>query len=116
MPEPRNVRLAREPRMPHRDAIEAAGARILDPSRAPVVGDEKARPTAYVANRLMVAKGERMQEQVQLLRSAAETLSWTVRLNPEHAKARNLPLGVRTVHIGGAQASVLEPPDAWALL
>jgi hypothetical protein len=116
MPEPRNARLAREPRMLHRDALEAAGARILDPSRTPIVGDERARPTAYVANRLMVAKGERLQEQVQLLRAAAETLSWSVRLDPEPAKARNLPLGVRTVHIGGAQAGVLDPPDAWALL
>jgi hypothetical protein len=59
MAEPRNVRLAREPRMPRRDTLDAAGARILDPSRAPVVGDADAQPTAYVANRLMIAKGER---------------------------------------------------------
>src|SRR5690348_3947949 len=99
MPEPRNVPLAREPRMPHRDKLDAAGARVLDPSRAPVVDDVTARPTAYVADRLMIAKGPRLDEQVQLLRSAAETLGWTVRLNPEPAKARRLPLGVRTVGI-----------------
>ena len=42
----------------------------------------------------------------QLLRSAAETLSWTVRLNPSRRRRAHLPLGVRTVHIGGAEASV----------
>src|SRR5215470_12363672 len=116
MPEPRNVPLAREPRMPHRAHLEAAEARILDPERGPVVDGVKDRPTAYVGTRLMIAKGDRLDDHVALLQSAAESLGWQIRLETEPAKARRLPLGVRTVRISGPSTPVMQPPDAWALL
>ena len=63
----------------------------------------------------MVGKGAGFEERLAIVREVAASYDWDTRLTPEPRKARNLPLGVRTVEIT-ARATASEAPDAWHLL
>src|SRR5829696_3416408 len=117
MPDRPEPRLARGPHRSHHEGLAAGhDARVLDPSQAPVVPGVDPSPTAYVATRLMVAKGPRLDAQVALLQMVAQDIGWNVRVDREPAKARGLRVGVRTVQITTASPSVDRQPDAWYLL
>src|SRR5262249_47783636 len=79
MPDRPQPRLAQEPRLrvgrPHPEE-EVLDARILDPYSAPVVQGVSGRPTIYVGDRLIVAKGDRCQHQIDILKDVAKTLGW----------------------------------------
>ena len=111
-----HVPLASEPRLRRRPGGKDLDARILDPNSAPVVQGFPARPTIYVGNRLIVAKGERRQRQVDLLKEVARSLGWVVREDPEKARTKGLKVGVVTVSITAGKDSIDRAPDAWYLL
>ena len=114
MPDRPEPRLAHGPHPAHHQRLAAGDdARVLDPSQAPVVPGVSASPTAYLASRLMVAKGAKFDDQVALLQLVAQDVGWKVQVNREPAKARGLRVGVRTVQISTASPTVDRQPDAW---
>ena len=89
MPDRPEPRLAHGPHPAHHQRLAAGDdARVLDPSQAPVVPGVSASPTAYLASRLMVAKGAKFDDQVALLQLVAQDVGWKVQVNREPAKAR----------------------------
>jgi hypothetical protein len=115
MADHRHVPLASEPRLRHRPRADL-DARILDPNSAPVVQGFPTRPTIYVGNRLIVAKGDRCQHQVDILKEVAKSLGWVAREDPEKARTKGLKVGVITVSITAGRDSIDRAPDAWYLL
>ena len=107
MPDPRNV-----PPRPRAAAASspAPGCRVDARGSSTRRGARRRRgdgasPTAYVGDRLMVAKGDRLDDQVAAL-AAGRRGRWAgrCRLDREPAKARGLPLGVRTVQISHGES------------
>src|SRR5690242_11513566 len=99
MPDRRDRSLSGEPRLRRRGPDADLDARILDPTPAPVVQGFPTRPTIYVGTRLIVAKGDRREHQVQILKDVAKTLGWVVREDREKARFKDLDIGVVTVSL-----------------
>src|SRR4051794_890561 len=112
MPSRRSVPAAPEPRMPTHWRLAAARARLVDPDQ--VVDGVSGRPTAYIADRLMIAKGRRFTRHLSDLRAVAAEHGWEVTEDPEDRRTVGLALGVRTVTVSGPPTG--EQPDAWLLL
>jgi subtilisin family serine protease len=105
--------LATEGRQPNPTRIGAVRGRVLDPTRSPVTGLPPAHPTAYIRDRLMIDK-RRFDTLFPELEEVANEHGWTVTPNPESAKTRDLPFGVRTVTLSAPRHR--RQPDAWQLL
>jgi subtilisin family serine protease len=121
MPPSRRAEPAREPRLPHPDRLATVQARVLDPARSPVADGSAGRPTAYVADRVMIVKDRRtdpedkkFKAKLDLLRQVASDHGWYVEQDEPTAKERDLPLGVFTVRV--TANSSRRQPDAWHLL
>jgi len=105
--------LAAEGRQPNPTRIGAVRGRVLDPTRSPVTGLPPAHPTAYIRDRLMIDK-RRFDAVFPDLEEVANEHGWSVTPNPESAKTRDLPFGVRTVTLSAPRHR--RQPDAWQLL
>src|SRR3954451_1259265 len=116
MPDPRNPELSQQPRLRRHPRSAELDARVLDPTAAPTIQGLTHRPTVYVGRRLIVAKGPRLNDQVDILREVADALGWEANLTRESAKTKNLRVGVRTVEISARENTIDRAPDAWYLL
>lgn len=103
-------------KLPAQGRLDPVEARILDPNRSLPVEGSTPRPTAYVGTRLLIAKGPDLDAKLEMLREVAESVKWTVRLDREPVKARDLTLGIRTATIRALNNEVEKAPDAWFLL
>lgn len=118
--QPRVLGQRKDPPLPSEYVLGRYGARLVNPIRSPRSAQEQLRPTAYVADRLLVPAGEDGERALTLLRSVADD----VELVPEPCHL--FREGGHDVDPAGqhyAKAYRLRPkgkapvaPDAWLLL
>jgi hypothetical protein len=110
------TRTVGDPAPPARDVIAAADGRVLDPATATAIPGVHPRSTAYVGPRLLVSGAVDFDTALEVLRSVADSLGWTVDSEHEDPRTAGLRFGVRAVQVRVAPGRATPPPDAWTLL